>query len=256
MLTLPPELLEEILVNIAESDKPTSIAALAQCCRALRRLVYDPVDRFLWRRIFLTTFDDPRVALPGKFESFDWGRAYRSRIHAQLVLKAKAATESPPSETTRSLRRRPREAKNSYTVVFRTLLDVIDTSLPVYPSTSTTNEPDSSARGQLLRDLPNIPLSQVAARAQQYPPKLPPVSHSDVAYTPSKNIPWLSHTLTDMILLEDPMDRYASAHPHDPWPQSSGGRACWNFGASGWRDASAVTAREMRDDEKDKIVRE
>lgn len=162
---------------------------------------------------------------PEHAESFDWGRAYRSRIHAQLVLKVKATTESPPSEITRSLRRRPREAKHSYSVAFRTLLDVIDTSLPVYPSTSTTNEPDSSARGQLLRDLPNIPLSQVAARAQQYPPKLPPVSHSDVAYTPSKNIPWLSHTLTDMILLEDLIDRYASARPHDPWPRSGGGRA-------------------------------
>lgn len=162
---------------------------------------------------------------PQYVESFDWGRAYRSRIHAQLVLKDKATTESLPSEVTRSLRRRPREAKSSYTVLFHTLLDVIDTSLPVYPATSATNEPDSSARGQLLRDLPNIPLSQVAARAQQYPPKLPPVSHSDVAYTPSKNIPWLSHTLTDMILLEDLMDRYRAARPHDPWPRSSGGRA-------------------------------
>lgn len=67
MLDLPAELIEDVLVALAESDSPTTIAALARTCKAVKKLIYFPEDKHLWRRIFLTTFDDPRVHSEGAF---------------------------------------------------------------------------------------------------------------------------------------------------------------------------------------------
>ena len=60
ILTLPLEVVEDILVFLAESPSPASVSHLAQSCRHFRQIIYDPLDKFLWRRVFLTTFDDPR----------------------------------------------------------------------------------------------------------------------------------------------------------------------------------------------------
>ena len=61
LLALPAELLEDILVLLAQSDYPATIGHLARTCKAMNRLIYSPADKHLWRRIFLTTFDDPRM---------------------------------------------------------------------------------------------------------------------------------------------------------------------------------------------------
>ena len=61
VVILPVEIIEDILVILADIESPYSISSLAQTCRHFRQLVYDPLDKFLWRRVFLTTFDDPRV---------------------------------------------------------------------------------------------------------------------------------------------------------------------------------------------------
>ncbi len=58
---MPTEVIEDVLVVLAEAKKPTSIAFLAQTCRYLRQIIYQPLDKYLWRRIFLSTFDDPRI---------------------------------------------------------------------------------------------------------------------------------------------------------------------------------------------------
>ena len=61
LLSLPAELLESILIFCNAEGHPSSVGALAQVCRQLRTLVYDAADHHLWRVLFLTTFDDPRL---------------------------------------------------------------------------------------------------------------------------------------------------------------------------------------------------
>ena len=68
LLSLPVEVTEDILVLLAANSSPRSISALAQTCRHLRQLIYDPLDKFLWRRVFLTTFDDPRARIASQAE--------------------------------------------------------------------------------------------------------------------------------------------------------------------------------------------
>lgn len=48
---------------LAQCDSAPCLAALAATCRALRKLLYSPRDAFLWRRIFITTFDEPRSTI-------------------------------------------------------------------------------------------------------------------------------------------------------------------------------------------------
>lgn len=54
LLQLPPEILEQILVETVESC-PNAVAAVAACCRALHELVHS-----IWRDLYLALFDDPR----------------------------------------------------------------------------------------------------------------------------------------------------------------------------------------------------
>lgn len=60
ILSLPLEALEDILVFLAFDNAIQSISSVARTCRKIRQFIYDPLDTCLWRRIFLTTFDDPR----------------------------------------------------------------------------------------------------------------------------------------------------------------------------------------------------
>ena len=54
---LPLEVVEDIIVFLAIEGQFKTISSLAQTCRHLRQFVYDPADKHLWHRIFLTTFD-------------------------------------------------------------------------------------------------------------------------------------------------------------------------------------------------------
>lgn len=70
LISIPLELVENILVYCVADGSSSSIASLASTCRALRVVIYNASDHHLWRRIFLTTFDDPRKlssVKPGKF---------------------------------------------------------------------------------------------------------------------------------------------------------------------------------------------
>ncbi|KAJ7081970.1 hypothetical protein C8R43DRAFT_909731, partial [Mycena crocata] len=55
LLRLPPELIEQILVEIVSSGGPNTVAAVAACCHLLHDLVHT-----IWRELFLAVFDDPR----------------------------------------------------------------------------------------------------------------------------------------------------------------------------------------------------
>ena len=58
LIDLPPELLEDIVVNL--SDAPFSIASLAKTCTMFYSLIFLEHDHHLWRRLFLARYDDPR----------------------------------------------------------------------------------------------------------------------------------------------------------------------------------------------------
>ncbi|KAH9896003.1 hypothetical protein C8Q73DRAFT_690466 [Cubamyces lactineus] len=109
-LTLPTEVVELVLISAAAAGHPETIAAFSQTCRAYRDLVYGPSDHHLWREIFLTEFDDPRVlgGGPGWSEAeahkasccrsptFNWGEEYRSRIWAARYIRWQTR---PPAST-------------------------------------------------------------------------------------------------------------------------------------------------------------
>jgi hypothetical protein len=95
---LPAEFIEAVLILSAASDNPRSIAALSQTSRFFYDLIYRCPDQYLWREIFLTTFDDPRPALNHlsiisnghpRFDihNFDWTREYAYRIYAATYFR-------------------------------------------------------------------------------------------------------------------------------------------------------------------------
>ncbi|KAL4263066.1 F-box domain-containing protein [Pleurotus pulmonarius] len=63
IFAVPQELIEQVLVHLAMAGHPRTIAALSDTCRYFHNLIYNSDDHHLWRHIFLTTFDDPRVLL-------------------------------------------------------------------------------------------------------------------------------------------------------------------------------------------------
>jgi hypothetical protein len=63
VLALPLEVIEDVLVFLAIDGEFTSISSFAQTCRRLRQFIYDPTDKHLWHRIFITTFDNPYTTL-------------------------------------------------------------------------------------------------------------------------------------------------------------------------------------------------
>ncbi|KAJ7139691.1 hypothetical protein C8R44DRAFT_867809 [Mycena epipterygia] len=114
LLRLPPELIEQILVDTVCSGGPNTVAAVAACCRLLRDLVHS-----IWRDLFLAVFDDPRSKdalkasspsppIPAQL-SYDWHN-FTSRIAAANRL----AAADPACD-------------------FETLIDVLTTAAPVPP---------------------------------------------------------------------------------------------------------------------------
>ena len=58
--SLPPEVIEYILITAVAAGDAESVAAVAATCKYLFEIVYDTLDSHLWRSLFCTTFDDPR----------------------------------------------------------------------------------------------------------------------------------------------------------------------------------------------------
>jgi hypothetical protein len=110
IFTLPPELIEQTLILAALYGFPSAIAHLSCTCRYFHQLVYCSTDNHLWREVFLTTFDDPRLVLgriksattfsPGNVSKkgnggcsrtgeagFDWEHEFMRRMDAMRVMK-------------------------------------------------------------------------------------------------------------------------------------------------------------------------
>lgn len=62
LLSLPSELIEEIIIITTLLGDICASATLAQTCRFFRTLVYRQLHNHLWREMFLVVFDDPRPA--------------------------------------------------------------------------------------------------------------------------------------------------------------------------------------------------
>lgn len=80
IVDLPPELLESIIVTL--SDAPFSISALSKTCSTFFLLIYKGPDHHLWRRLFLSRYDDPRQTDHLNRHPFDktlWRDEYTSR---------------------------------------------------------------------------------------------------------------------------------------------------------------------------------
>ena len=107
ILTLPPEIIEQVLISTAAAGFPHAIAAFAQTSKSNHALVYDTKDQHLWREVFLTTFDDPRASGGGpgwgecvssasdrhKEDAVDWGVEFRRRIWAAGYLRRETDPE-------------------------------------------------------------------------------------------------------------------------------------------------------------------
>ena len=134
ILTLPPELLERVIILLSQDNTlgPHSISALSKTSKHFYNVIYHPVakrtDNYLWRGIFLQSFDDPRSALnrcsqafDEEEDKFDWEEEYKARIFTSRVLMSSS------------------DADSSLTYkLLRTIERILDTSLPFPLGTTIT----------------------------------------------------------------------------------------------------------------------
>lgn len=232
--TLPPEIVDDVLVLLAETGYAVSIANLASTCRRLWQLVYDPLDAHLWRRIFLTTFDDPRTRgrkcccyprsahlphnVPFAVDDnalYDWCGRFTSRIQAANHLQTRTPAYHEPGH--HELRSGIKIAgttikRYDYTHTLRALLSVLAESLPVPP------KPDrmdvvvgvSDTLVATSRALPHLPLSEAANESPVSPMVVAP------SQPQSKNVKWIQEILKRG-LPRELLGRYATGTQELDW---------------------------------------
>ncbi len=154
LLSLPPELIEEIIIVSALLGDTRIAATLSQTCRPFRILVYHQSHKHLWREMFLIVFDDPRPARDlrthgraprhqldpnnkgkGKFKSchdFPWEDEYKLRIWTEAFIprRTRRALLASPSSSRDALPDPP-TTDAELCVVLETLLRVILTATPL-----------------------------------------------------------------------------------------------------------------------------
>ncbi|EKM61560.1 uncharacterized protein PHACADRAFT_204731 [Phanerochaete carnosa HHB-10118-sp] len=264
LLALPPELLEDILVLLAELGHPKTISALAKTCRTLRQLIYAPQDKFLWRRMLLATFDDPRSIQvePG----FNWASDYQARVEATLFIEYRRRSAgkqtsievrrySPRSSTkvasaTSRAKRRASHSSDAvatsgadYTVALQTLLSILDTSCPVSKPTR-----DSEKQPWENPNLIALSLREASVRAPPFPPYLTTVLPEvlDAASTtatdgksdagsvdlppivrPSKNLAYIKRLLSSDVVPDfvSYLTTPATSERRSPWQSTPEARA-------------------------------
>ncbi|KAF9479735.1 hypothetical protein BDN70DRAFT_672095 [Pholiota conissans] len=85
ILAVPVELGQHIL----SFCHPWDVAAFAQTCHAAYTLVYHPTDHYLWRQLYVTQFDVPKLSTSPSLsmqEKFEWKKELTSRMKVELVL--------------------------------------------------------------------------------------------------------------------------------------------------------------------------
>ncbi|KAF7792000.1 hypothetical protein EIP86_003027 [Pleurotus ostreatoroseus] len=186
-VNLPNELIEHI-ITYAAALSPVSVAAIAQTCHTMRELIYGAPDHHLWREIFLTTFDDPRMAdkadhtdpykpyrsdydaagdagneheAPFEEKLFDWCKAFCERVWALRYFERVAA---PPPDAQRQVLQDERivsPADNARAM--EALVDTVRTALPSPPTVVISFLGDSEGSGTSTsttpRQLPIFPPS-------------------------------------------------------------------------------------------------
>lgn len=211
ILSLPSEIIETILTWSAATDDACAIASLAQSCRQLRSIVYDPEDRHLWRLVFRAVFDDPRAlrhddgkrliagqrlavgeySSPRLVAGFDWHQAFTERIWASRYIHRHArplqVPKKPNLRSTRSTLLPVDQLSDEHTTSahsenLRALKALVDTICTAAPCPPVPRRVDTRRDSQ---DLP--PLTELHAHTPPFPPPLP--EH------PSFNIEWLRRTL-------------------------------------------------------------
>ncbi|KAJ3985379.1 hypothetical protein F5890DRAFT_1156935 [Lentinula detonsa] len=104
LLSIPAELVHHILAFCL----PTDVANFSKICRLSFDLVYSGNDQFLWRELFLNSYDDPRKAIRtltldevSFLKPFDWKYELQSRTEAEII--ARRTPHAEPDERQRAL---------------------------------------------------------------------------------------------------------------------------------------------------------
>lgn len=203
--SLPPELIEEIIIISTLLGDVRAPSRLAQTCRAFRTLIYHQVHKHLWREMFLILFDDPRPAHEvrahgrgpqrvqlnkGKGKSknylashdFRWEDEYKMRIWTESFILKRTRPPLPGSSS-------PRDAPP----------DLPSTDAELYAILETLH--------RVILTAAPLPYHALASMASHCPPRSPPHPHPIfspvliVAHTHptlghgSRNISWLARVL-------------------------------------------------------------
>ncbi|KZT64676.1 hypothetical protein DAEQUDRAFT_769469 [Daedalea quercina L-15889] len=181
ILALPAELTEHVLILTAHAGFPTAIAALARSCRPFAALVYHSPDAHLWREVFLSTFDDPRLS---PSSPFDWGTAFRARIWAANFLNR---GHTHPASSRDDDDGGPID---KYARALDTLVDVARSALPYPPTICALPCPNPA-----IIAANTVPGSAPQPGFPSYPifPPSPDSSHPSCSLTrsASRNVRWL-----------------------------------------------------------------
>ncbi|KAI0759544.1 hypothetical protein BD413DRAFT_596809 [Trametes elegans] len=185
---LPPELIEEILVQAVSDGNSEAVAALARTCKCLRDLIYEPVDRHLWRSLFLASFDDPRaLRFQQDHTDCNWQKEFQDRSWCHRYLRKNFVSHKHHTRKGGIGRADLRDAAACARAV-RVLFRVIQTSAP-------SPQPVNVHRPALVKaDRDNhgqpVPLMELHSQSALWPPHFP-------AGRLSANIAWLEKTLSN-----------------------------------------------------------
>ncbi|CAL1717340.1 unnamed protein product [Somion occarium] len=138
VLDLPSEVLETIIVSL--SDAPLSISALSKSCGRFFSLIYETHDDYLWRRIFLARYDDPRDSDYLNVNAFDkhgWRKEYTSRAFAEDCIARPSLIESPASEKWLGIKR------EHFPSLIESMLRLCTTASPLSAANSESDSPSS-----------------------------------------------------------------------------------------------------------------
>lgn len=156
LLSLPPELIEEIIIISTLLGDTRIAATLSQTCHSLCAIVYHQFHKHLWREMFLVVFDDPRPARDlrthgrapwnqldlnvlnkrskgkgKKCHDFPWEDEYKLRIWTEAFIFRR--TRPPRSGSLSSSDASPAlpSTDSELCVALETLLRVISTAAPL-----------------------------------------------------------------------------------------------------------------------------
>lgn len=119
ILAVPVELGQHIL----SFCHPWDVAAFSQTCHAAFVLVYHPTDQYLWRQLYVTQFDVPKLSTSPSSsmrEKFEWKKELTNRMKVELALFRGPASEAQTKH------------------IYETLIAVIEESSSIKSSISAT----------------------------------------------------------------------------------------------------------------------